>query len=178
MTPYISMLRGINVSGRNPVRMEKLKALYVSLGLSGVNTYIQSGNVVFRSSEKDRVELASLIQNGIRDSFGLDVPVIIRTAAEFREIIDRNPFKKADSSKLHITFLASLPGNVRRVDIVNVMDEGEDFQLSEKEIYLYCPKGYGKTRLSNQFFEKKLHVAATTRNWRTVLVLADMVGAW
>lgn len=174
MTSYISMLRGINVSGQKPVRMEKLVALYISLGFKRVQTYIQSGNAVFESSADDPAELSRLIEKRLKQSLGFDIPVIIRTAADFRKITQGNPFNNMDNSKLHITFLESIPDKADIEEISRARDGSEDFQLSGREVYLYCPNGYGRTRLSNQFLERILKVRATTRNWKTVLVLARM----
>jgi uncharacterized protein (DUF1697 family) len=177
MHTYISMLRGINVSGQKKIRMEDLRALYESLGLSAVQSYIQSGNVIFDSRKSDQRGLARSIADAIREDYGFDVPVVMRTAGEIQKVINNNPFTKngnKDSGKLHVTFLSDIP----TVSAVNKLEPpiagSEELSVIGREIYLYCPDGYGRTKLTNAFFEKKLSMAATTRNWKTVNTLAEM----
>jgi uncharacterized protein (DUF1697 family) len=174
MNSYISMLRGINVSGQKKIKMEELKKLYESLGFSDVQTYIQSGNVIFKSSEKDASKLAGRIKQKMKQIFGFDVSIIIRTKDELEELIKNNPFTKKDASKLHVTFLSTLPISVPVDEINKVKSEAEEFFIADQAIYLFCPNGYGRSKLSNTFFEKKLLVSATTRNWGTVKSLFNM----
>ena len=177
MTTYICMLRGINVSGQKPVKMDRLKALCESLGLTRVTTYIQSGNVVFASPASDAHELEGLIRESIERVFGYQVHVFIRTVEEFARISMVNPFLEEpgiDLSKLHVTFLSASP-HPTGIDQLSAVDAGSDrLRSMGREIYLHCPDGYGKTRLSNPFLEKKLGVSATTRNWKTVLKLVEI----
>jgi uncharacterized protein (DUF1697 family) len=177
MYTYISMLRGINVSGQKKIRMEDLRALYGSLGLSAVQSYIQSGNIIFNSRKSDQSGLARSISNAIRECYGFYVPVVIRTSKEIQNVINNNPYLKngnKDNSKLHVTFLSDMP----TVSAVNQLEPPvtgkEELSVKGREIYLYCPNGYGKTKLTNTFFEKRLSVAATTRNWKTVNTLLEM----
>jgi len=178
MPRYVSILRGINVSGKNKIKMIELADLYRSLNFTAVETYIQSGNVVFETSAGSNIDIASLIEKGINKAFGLDVPVLVRSKPEFRKIVDRNPFVSRsgiDPAYLHVTFLEKKP---ERESLATFAPSGlgkDDYVLGTTEIYLYCPGGYGKTRLSNTFLEKQLGVSATTRNWKTVNTLNEML---
>jgi uncharacterized protein (DUF1697 family) len=174
MAVYISIIRGINVGGRKKIKMGDLKDLYLSLNLKDVNTYIQSGNVVFKCQDVPPSELAEKIRKGIKEVSGFDVPVFIRTKKEFQKIIDCNPFKKEDTNHLYVTFLSETPHEMPINEIDKVKDKSERFSIYSTEIYLLCPNGYAKTRLSTDFFERKLKVSATTRNWKTVNRLLDI----
>ena len=158
--------------------MADLKAIYENLQLSDVNTYIQSGNVIFKSNENlpDTV-FANRIEDEIFKKYTFQVSVIIRREDEMREIISENPFlkgKNIDHGKLHVTFLAEIPlkGNIESIETFNFTPDR--FIIHKKEVYLYVPNGYGETKLSNTFFEKKLKVKATTRNWKTVTKLYQL----
>lgn len=168
------MLRGINVSGHKKVRMDKLKALYESLNLREVETYIQSGNVVFKSKSTRGDSLERKIEKKIAEVFGFEVRVLLRARDEFRGIIENNPFRKEDTSKLHVTFLSGVPRTRPRKEIERAKSGGEKYALAGREVYLLCPNGYGRTKLSNNFLEKVLGVRATTRNWRTVNRLYEL----
>ena len=177
MNTYISMLRGINVSGQKKIRMAELQRLYEASGLVDVVTYIQSGNVVFDGPEPDASKLRELIEGQTEKAFGFQVSVFIRDAQEFRRIIDSNPFlrqRNEDPAKLHVTFLYQAPSPAAWDTLSVPEGETDEFVRGEKEIFLFCPNGYGTTKLSNSFFERKLGVPATTRNWRTVNVLYDI----
>lgn len=165
------MLRGINVSGQKKIKMHELKTFYQSLNLKEVTTYIQSGNVIFRCPNTNSKKLEKEIERKIKESFGFNVAVLIRTKDEFEKLIERNPFPKKDITKLHVTFLSDHQKKVPIKDINSVKEKSEEFSISGSEIYLFCPNGCGKSKLSNNFFEKKLNVSATTRNWRTVIKL-------
>jgi len=169
METFISILRGINVSGQKKIIMLDLKALYEDLGFHNVKTYIQSGNVVFKSvNEKN---LNKKIETKIFEKYNFFVPVIIRNLEEIKNALLNNPLLKEDDidvSKLHITFLEEgpLPENIEKLKEI---DQKPDlFKINKKDIYLYTPNGYGNTKLNNNFFEKKLKTNATTRNWKTV----------
>ena len=175
METYISMLRGINVGGHKMIKMSALKSLYESMGLTDVVTYIQSGNVVFRCSSKNPLSVGRSIAAAIEQSFGFSVPVVIRRPAELASIINKSPFagrKGIDQTRLYVTFLSSSPspGLVKKLPSAAAKSKDE-FRLIGTEVHLHCPNGYGKTLLSNTFFEKHLNVEATTRNWKTVLTL-------
>ncbi|MBN1450485.1 MAG: DUF1697 domain-containing protein [Anaerolineales bacterium] len=174
MQTYISLLRGINVSGQKQVRMADLKNLYEALGLVNVQTYVQSGNVVFDSAEQDAIKLTKAIEAQVEKVFGFSVPVLTRTAGDFRRIIKNHPFAQEDSLRVLVTFLYERPAQSKLDELGQHEDKVDQFALGEQEIFLFCPGGYGKTKLSNTFFEKKLDVAATTRNWKTVNALYEI----
>lgn len=171
------MLRGINVSGQKKIRMADLRDLYESLDLTNVKSYVQSGNVVFDSTEQDASKLAKLIEAQIEQVFEYVVPVFIRDRDDFQRIIASNPFsikRKEDPARLYVTFLYRSPSASELSNLVIPNNETGEFFVGEQEILLFCPNGYGRTKLSNNFFEKKLNVAATTRNWNTVNALHEM----
>ncbi|HYG17208.1 MAG TPA: DUF1697 domain-containing protein [Bacteroidia bacterium] len=177
MPAYITILRGINVSGHNIIPMKELKALMEGLGFENISTYIQSGNVVFNSPEKNEGKLITKIQDAIAGKFGFKVPVVIRTDKAFKAALDNNPFlkeKDIDAEKLHITFLADRPAeeNIEKTNTYNY--DPDRFIISGREVYVYCPNGYGNTKINNTFFENKLKVTATTRNIKTVKELVKM----
>jgi uncharacterized protein (DUF1697 family) len=177
MNTYISMLRGINVSGQKKIRMAELQGLYETLGLANLQTYVQSGNVIFDSPEPDASKLKELIEARIEGAFGYQVFVFIRDSEDFRRIIASNPFlgmRNEDPNKLHITFLYRPPSPAAWEVLKAPEGETDEFVRGEKEIFLFCPNGYGRTKLSNSFFERKLGVPATTRNWKTVNALHMM----
>ena len=174
MQTYISLLRGINVSGQKKIRMTELQSLYESLGLTNVQTYVQSGNVVFDSVEQDATKLTKAIEAQIEATFGFSVPVLIRSADDFYRIIESHPFKNEEPVRVLVTFLYEYPEQSKRDDLSEYKDKVDQFAIGEQEIFLFCPGGYGKTKLSNTFFEKKLDVVATTRNWKTVNALYAM----
>lgn len=177
MKTYISLLRGINVSGQRKIRMSDLQALYSELGFEQVTTFIQSGNVIFGSVESiSDKEVSDKIEQAIAKEFSFEVPVTVRSVEEIKNILVSNPFvnRGLDEGKLHVTFLADAPEK----QLVNSMDQydfsPDNFVITGKDVFLYCPGGYGKTKLSNAFFEQKLKVKATTRNWRTVNKLFEI----
>ncbi len=176
MPTYVSLLRGINVSGRNRIAMADLRALYEAHGHHDVTTYVQSGNVISRSSARTSVAVARAMRRAIADDFGLDVTVLVRTPAELYRLLEGNPFlgHGNDVTKLHVTFLAE-PAAATRVKALDGDAFAPDrFAVHGREVYVHCPGGYGRTRIDNTFFERKLGVAATTRNWKTVTQLAEL----
>jgi uncharacterized protein (DUF1697 family) len=157
--------------------MERLRGSFEALGFDGVRTYVQSGNVVFESEQKSATGLSKKIEEKIQRDFGFTVPVLMKTSKEMEQIVSDNPLVKEkgiDHSKLHVTFLSdALPKTA--VKVLEPLARGrERFRILNREIYLYCPDGYGNTKLSNNAIEKKLSVVATTRNWRTVNALLEM----
>ena len=177
MKTYISLLRGINVSGQKKIKMEELISLYAALGFQNVQTYIQSGNVVFQSQNPDAVELSRNIEAGIVEHFGYSVSVLIRLKSDLRRILEHNPFlrdRDEDITKLCVVFLAESPDQSALNEISTVKDPYDEFQVMGREIYLFCPGGFGRTKFSNNFFERKLKLSATSRNWKTVSKLYEL----
>jgi uncharacterized protein (DUF1697 family) len=179
MTTYISILRGINLGGHNTIKMDALKKLFADIGFANIQTYIQSGNIVYQYKKTDIKKLDALIKKEIKQQFGYDVPVITLTFDELKKVAGSNPFlndKAKDTSYLHVTFLADKPQSENFDKIKDFKYQSDEFQLIDKAVYLYCPNGYGNTKLSNNFFESKLKVTATTRNWKTTNELISIAG--
>ena len=174
---YISLLRGINVAGQKKIRMADLKALYISLGFYDVQTYIQSGNVIF-DSELGVDEIVTLIEKAISKQYGFEVPVQVREVGVFEKLIVECPFTELDlvkeGTRVMVTFLENLPSEDNVAKLMTYVKEPERLVLYGRQIYLHCPNGYGKTKLSNTFMEKKLGVSATTRNWKSVVKLYEL----
>lgn len=172
MPVYISILRGINVGGHNnAVRMDDLRKLYEGLGLRDAATYVQSGNVVFTADDADTSVLERKISGTLEETTGTPIPVIVMTVGKLERVIEKNPFVK-DSTKnisfMHVTFLSHAPERYDVGQIEAKKQDGEEITFSDNVVYLYCPNGYGQTKLTNNLLEAKLKVRATTRNWKTV----------
>ena len=177
MPTLISLLRGINVSGQRKIRMADLTDAYEALDLTNVNTYVQSGNVVFHGKIRSTSKMAALLTQQIESRFGYDVTVMVRTPSDFKRIIKSNPFSVqagSDPARVHVTFLASRPSAAMVKRLEDADTRGDEFSVGRQEIFLHCPNGYGKTKLNNAFFERKLEIPATTRNWKTVIALYGM----
>ena len=174
MQKYISILRGINVGAAKKILMADLKTLYETLGFTNVRTYIQSGNVAFTTDST--ADLTVLIQTAIATKYSFTVPVIVLTDAELTAIVQNNPFiaLTEDFTKLHVTFLGTLPNKIVLAKLKIISFAPDAFQIINRAVYLHCPIDYGHTKLSNSFFEKQLKVTATTRNWKTVLALMEL----
>lgn len=176
MHKYISLIRGINVGGK-VLKMDKLKSIYESLGLDDVQTYIQSGNVFFNTTNKDKIQLKISIEGAIKEANSLDVSVTIIEPDELNSIIENNPLIKSgldDTSVMHVTLLSDKPDEANISKINPTQYEPDRFIIIGKAIYLYCPNGYGRTKLTNNFFESKLKIRATTRNWNTINKLYEI----
>jgi uncharacterized protein (DUF1697 family) len=171
------MLRGVNVGGHNKIKMEALRALYESMKLREAQTYVQSGNVIFRTDERDIALLTKRIEDGIERKFGFRPNVILRTAAEMREVIARNPFAKRrgiEPSKLLVTFLGSDPGAEAREKILQIKCDPEELRIEGRELYIYFPNGIGRSKLSWAGLEKTLKTPGTARNWNSVTKMLEM----
>ena len=174
---HVAMLRGVNVSGQKIIRMERLRASCAALGFRNVETYLQSGNIVFVTARQPPSSLATRICDRIRRDFGFDVPVIVKTSGEMADVVAHNPFLRKrgiDVSKLHVTFLAAAVSPAALKNLETLAKPPDRFHAGPREIYLYCPGGYGRTALSNTAVESALSVTATTRNWKTVNALFAM----
>ncbi len=173
---YVALLRGINLGSHNKIKMPELKELFSSLGYTGAVTYLQSGNVVFRGRHLNPPEVAQSLEEAIAGKFGHSVNVLVRTGEDIARIVDANPFARTceDPTKLHVTFLeaASDSSLLRSEDADGA--KPDEFEVRGAEIFLYCPQGYGRTKLSNTFWERRLRVRATTRNWNTVRALKSL----
>jgi len=180
METYIALLRGINVSGQKKIKMVDLKVMFENIGFNSVITYIQSGNVIFESNKMDTKEISDTIENGIRAHFGYDVPVFIIAPKTLLMIYNNNPYtylieqEKLEGKKMYFTLLSGRPDISKVTEISKFCSEGEDFTITDKAVYFYAANGYGKTKLNNNFFEKKLNCTATTRNLKTVMKLLEL----
>jgi uncharacterized protein (DUF1697 family) len=179
MTKYIAILRGINVGSGRKVPMADLRKLCESLGLQQVQSYIQSGNLVFELVQPEPLpELEIRLQQAFTEAFGFEIPVLIRTSEEWAESIAQNPFlkeKNVDIDRLHLTCLKELPSAELLEKIKAFQYLPDRYEIIGREVFVYCAAGYGKTKLTNSFFETKLKCPATTRNWKTVMQLTEMV---
>lgn len=173
----VALIRGINVGSHKRVAMEDLRTVFRSLGCDDVRTYLQSGNVAFRSPDR-AARLEKAAEDSIEGSLGLDVAVLIRTKEQLAKVVQGNPFLAAgtDPAKLHVAFLAARPDAKRARAVSETSFDGEELHVKGREIYLHYPAGYGRSKLSNAFLEKQLAVRATTRNWKTVTALAELAG--
>lgn len=177
MQTYISILRGINVSGHKMIKMDALCNLYEELGFKNTRTYIQSGNVIFQYRKSNYQDLEKKVADNIFKEFGFEVPVLVKDLDQLKKVLKENPFvnkRKEDIKSLHVTFLSQEPGQLIFDKIVGGKYLPDEFILSGKTIYLFCPNGYGGTKLTNNFFESKLNLVATTRNWKTIIELVNI----
>ncbi len=181
MIRYIALLRGINVSGQRKIKMTDLRALMADkLGFENVVTYIQSGNIVFETAEKRIDTIEDKINQGILTVFGFDVPVLVKTGAQLRSVLESSPFQNAEdleANRIYYVLLKQLP----KASAINEMEEmtypNEEFRITEQCVYLNCFKGAGKAKLNNNLLERKLGVQATTRNNRTMRKLLELASA-
>jgi uncharacterized protein (DUF1697 family) len=170
------MLRGINLGSRKRISMADLRRLFEELGAQNVQTYVVSGNVVFDSPPGSRAELARTILDRIQADLGHDVSIVLRTAAEMAEVAATKPFGNDDDDHLYVTFLEEKPEASRVKALDGAPFVPDEFEIRGTEAYLHFPNGYGRSKLNNEWFERKLGVAATSRNWRTVTALAELSG--
>ncbi len=177
MTTFIDLLRAVNVSGQNRLPMAELRAALTDEGFERVETYVQSGNVVCDAPGDDPGEHAAAVHGVIAERFGLDVAVLALTAAELAGAAAANPFaardQAADPKWLHVTFLAA-PVEAAAFAALKLPAAGDEAAVLSADgrlIYLRLPYGYGRTKLTNAWFERALKTPATTRNWRTVQTL-------
>jgi uncharacterized protein (DUF1697 family) len=171
------MIRGINVGGRRPIRMDELRALYEGLGYSRILTYLQSGNVIFASAEGDGANHASAIEGGLREACGLEVDVAVTASQMMAAAVRANPLlgrRGVDPKFLHATFLVRPSGKPSLKGVQIPLGPGEEAVLVGSVVYLYCPNGYGSTKINNAFFERRLSARATTRSWKTVTALEKL----
>lgn len=173
MTRYVGLLRGVNVGGKNKLPMADLRALFESLGYADVQTFIQSGNVVFSSATAVQ---PGTLATAIHEEFGLDVPIVLRTGAAMGTVLRNNPFHDRDPAALHVGFMAT----AATPSVIGALDAGafapEQFTISGKEIYLYLPNGMARTKLP-AYLDRRLKIPTTVRNWNTVAKLVELTAA-
>jgi uncharacterized protein (DUF1697 family) len=172
MPVLISMLRGVNVGGHNRIQMDALRKLYESLKLEAPRTYVQSGNVIFRTKEKNLPALAKKIQSAIERECGFRPEVILRTTEELRRAIAANPFasrRDVEPGKLLITFLTAEPGPGAQATLLGLKEHPEELHLKGRELYIYFPNGAGKTKLPWPAVEKLFKTTGTARNLNSAM---------
>lgn len=176
--PMVALLRGVNVGGVR-VPMAELRSLLEREEFGEVRSYLQSGNVIVTSSSSDPGRLSKAIETVIEDWLGLSIRVIVRNRAELSKVVDSNPFLKprVNPTMLHAVFLDSAPSADRVAGLDPDRSPPDRFSVAGREIYVHYRDGSGRSNLSLDYFEKKLGVAGTARNWNTVTRLLDMLGA-
>lgn len=176
---HLALLRGINVGGKNQLPMQALRAFFETAGCSKVETYIQSGNVVFRAPARKLAGLAKEVEGAIRAGVGLEVPVVLRSGAELEAAVAANPYVKkgVDPTLLYLVFLADIPDAAAVKALDPARSPPDTFVVRGREVYLHCPNGYGRSKLTNAWFDAKLGTVSTVRNWRTVGELLALTGA-
>jgi uncharacterized protein (DUF1697 family) len=175
---HIALFRGINVGGKNMLPMKELVAILADLGARNVKTYIQSGNAVFVSPEKDTARLASSIGREIKKRRGFEPHVLLLTLEDLERAMRKNPFteESIDPRTLHAGFLAAKPEKPNLKALESLKTENERFRLIDKVFYLHAPEGIGRSKLAANV-ERLLGVPMTDRNWRTVSRIREMAEA-
>ncbi len=176
MKTYIALLRGINVGGQKKIKMADLKLLFNELKFENTITYIQSGNVVFNSHISSTQKISEIISDKIKDTYKFEVETLVKTPSELKYIIENNPYIKQnkDPKRNYITFLYSQPSKENINKLLKIEYPPEEFKIDNDIIFFFSPQGYGTAKMNNNFFEKKLNVSATTRNWQTVNKLFEI----
>ncbi len=173
MTTHVAMLRAVNVGG-SPMAMADLRAAFVDMGHDDARTYIQTGNVVFASSAP-AARLQVEIEAGLEARFGRAVPLVMRTGTQLAKVVRDNPLAGGrDPKKTHVTFLRQKPERGRVTGLDTDAFLPDEFRVAGLEVYVSCPSGYGRTKITNAYFERALKVPATTRNLTTVTKLVGM----
>jgi uncharacterized protein (DUF1697 family) len=177
MATFVSLLRGINVSGQRLITMVDLKRSFKGLGFEDVRTHLQSGNVVFDAGQDDPQRYASAIQRRISSDFGHSIKVLVLHSEKIQKIAVSNPLLSIfdmDVKWLYATFLFQSVSKTKFDMLKLPAQKEEKATLIDQVVFLSCPHGYGRTKLNNRFFERTLDVSATTRNWNTVSTLAKL----
>ncbi|WP_242155747.1 DUF1697 domain-containing protein [Aestuariivivens sediminis] len=174
MNTYIALLRGINVSGQKKIPMSVLRELWSSLGFQKVRTYIQSGNVCFQCMEDDSEALKIKIQDAIKSEFHFEVPVLLKTPQALDQIFNACPFVDNEKTNSYFILLYHKPDQILVDELLRFSSAEERFVITEQCIYFYSSLGYGKSKFNTNFFERKLNVTATARNYKTMLKLLSL----
>ncbi|NNC48920.1 MAG: DUF1697 domain-containing protein [Flaviramulus sp.] len=174
MKTYIALLRGINVSGQKKILMAELREILSKSGLINVQTYIQSGNVIFESRESDTQKIELSIHKSIKTHFGFDVPVLVLSSKEFQKIFDDCPFSEVKKLESYFMLLYAIPDKKLVEEISKLSYGKEEFVIANSCIYFHSSIGYGNTKFNNNFFERKLKITATARNYKTMVKLLSL----
>jgi uncharacterized protein (DUF1697 family) len=174
---WVALLRGINVGGKNKLPMKELVGLFEALGCKDVRSYIQSGNVVFNTTAASARKTPARVSAGIREHWGYDIPVVLRSARELRAAVKRSPFAgHADPAHLAFIFLATRPSATRISTLDPDRSPPDRFEVLGSEIHIHIPNGAARSKLTNQYFDSRLSTVGTARNWRTVHKLIELTG--
>ena len=174
MNKYIALLRGINVGGHKKVPMAELRELLIKSGLDSVKTYIQSGNVIFQSAKNDNKALEDKIKISILDHFGFDVSVLVRTRNQLRTIFENCPFTEEKKVNSYFAILSDIPNKNLVNEAYEKIYDNEEYVILNDCLYFYCANGYGNAKFNLNYFERKLKVSATSRNYKTMVKLIEL----
>lgn len=174
MKTYIVLLKGINVGGHKKVPMAELRELLTKSGFENVQTYIQSGNVVFQSSKSDISAIENKIQKDILDYFGFEVSVLVITRLELKRIFDTSPFSEEKKKASYFMMLHDTPTDALVKIASEKVYEGEEYKIIKNCIYYFCDKGFGQAKFNANFFERQLKTFATARNYNTMVKLLSL----
>ena len=177
MTKHLALLRGINVSGHNMIKMDTLKSLLETLGYQNIETYIQSGNVFLETTEENPNSIGFAIKQEIFKQLGFDVPVIVISKPDLEKCLTNNPFfkeKNIDTKKLYVAFISKELNNNALNDLKISQFKPDEAFIDGNRIYMKLETGAGSTKLTQKYIEKKLNLTATVRNWNTVNKLLEM----
>jgi uncharacterized protein (DUF1697 family) len=179
MTAFVALLRGVNVGGARGLPMIALRALFESAGALAVETLIQSGNVVFESEENSGADVVAAVRAAISREFGFDAPIVLRSAGQWRTLLDGNPYlpRGLDTKTLHAACLSALPDPDRAARLDPHRSAPDEFQLRGATIYLNLPNGVARSKLTNAWFDSTLGVVCTMRNWATITRLGRLLDA-
>ena len=175
---YVALLRGVNVGGKNKLPMADLRDIFTAAGCAAVQTYIQSGNVVFEAAQDLAERVPEIVTRAIRRRFGYETAVVMRSSEELRRVVSSNPFDTSgDPRFLQVAFLEDTPGAeaVSRLDPQRSPPDA--FAVRGRNVHLHYPNGVARSKLTNEYLAAQLQTVSTMRNWRTVLSLLEMVDA-
>jgi uncharacterized protein (DUF1697 family) len=177
-TSLVALLRGVNVGGKRSLPMAALREVCEEIGWTGVRTWIQSGNVVFRAPSAPTATLEQALQDALMARCSLDVPVVVRTAEELAQAVANNPFlPETDPELLHVGFLQGWPTAAAVASLDPERSPPDEFAVVGRELYLKLPNGMARTKLTSAWLDRRLGTVVTARNWRSVLALAELVSA-
>lgn len=173
---FIALLRGINVGGRTRIPMADLRAVCTGLGWRDVQTYIQSGNVIF-NAEGDAPALETILEQALERRFGMRIPVMVRSAARWQEYVRSNAFPEASQRQANLVMLAlsKAPPQAGAVERIRERATVEEVQLVDDALWIHYAGGSGRSKLTPTLLDKSVGSPVTTRNWRTVMKLEQLV---
>lgn len=181
MSIYVAFLRGVNVGGKNKIKMARLKAILESMHFTGVETYLQSGNVIFRAEEEEML-IRNRIEQGMAENFGFIVPVTLRTAAELRSLIEKNPFSEkeieaaqaenTEGESFYVQLLTAAPAAEKIATLKKFKSDNDDFRICDRNVYILLKQSIRHSKLATHL--QKLEESVTVRNWKVMQKLASL----